>query len=313
MKSVLRAFLACLLLPFAVHAKPIEIVVPIAPGGSVDTLARVIADELGKRLGEPVVVISKPGAGVAVAARYVMDQPADGRTLLVGTAVLSTVPFQKPPPFDFNAIVPVTGVYNTPSVLFVRASLPVNNVKEFVEWARNNPKGVSFGSTGVGSTTHIDAESLAAVANFKMVHVPYAGTAQTFTAMGGDHIDAAFGSPSMVAQASKQGGKVRALMIGSDKPLASDPPVPGVDKAVLGAFRADNWAAIFVSAGTPVDVQEKLNAELIAVLATPAVRDRFSAFLVQPMGGARAQFEQFLREERARIGALLQSRGIAIQ
>lgn len=307
------AILALGLAAAMAYARPIELVVPIAPGGSADALSRLVADELASRIGEPVVVLSKPGGGNTVAARYVLEQPADGRTLMLGTAVLSVVPFQKPVPFDFNALVPVTGVYNTPSVLFVRASMPVNSVREFVEWARKNPNGVSFGSTGVGSTTHIDAEALSAAAKFKMVHVPYAGSSQTFTAMGGDHIDAAFGSPSMIAQAGKQGNKVKPLMIGSDKPLAAAPQVPPVDSALLGDFRSENWGAIFVSAKTPVAVQEKLNRDLAAVLALPAIRERFSSFMVQPTGGTRADFETFLKQDRARIGAVLQAGNIVPQ
>lgn len=299
-----------LLTAVAAAAKPIEVVVPIAPGGSSDALARVVADELSKRLGEPVVVANKSGAGNTVAARYVLDQPADGRTLLLGTAVLSVVPFQKPVPFDYKALVPVTGMYNTPSVLFVRASLPASNMREFIEWARSNPAGVSFGSTGVGSTTHIDAEALSAAGNFKMVHVPFTGSSQTFTAMGGDHIDAAFGSPSMIVQAGKKGDKVKALMVGSDKSLPAAPQVPPVDKALLGDFRADNWGALFVSAKTPADVQEKLNRELASILASPSVREKFNVYMVQPIGGTRAEFENFLKQDRARIGALLQARGI---
>jgi tripartite-type tricarboxylate transporter receptor subunit TctC len=313
MKRSLAALVAGLALAAGAFAKPIEIVVPIAPGGSSDALARLVADELGKRIGEPVIVLSKPGGGNTVAARYVLDQPADGRTLLLGTAVLSVVPHQKPLPFDYNALVPVSGVYNTPSVLYVRASLPANNVREFIDWARKNPNGVSFGSTGVGSTTHIDAEAMSAAANFKMVHVPFAGSSQTFTAMGGDHIDAAFGSPSMISQAGKQGGKVKPLMVGSDKPLAAAPQVVPVDKALLGDFRSENWAALFVSAKTAPDVQEKLNKDLSAVLALPSVKEKFASYLVQPIGGTRAEFEHFLRQDRARIGAVLQSRGITPQ
>jgi tripartite-type tricarboxylate transporter receptor subunit TctC len=313
MKRWLSMLLAGLAVASGALARPIELVVPIAPGGSSDALARLVADELSKRVGEPVVVLSKPGGGNTVAARYVLEQPADGRTMLLGTAVLSVVPHQKPPPFDYNALVPVTGVYNTPSVLFVRASLPVNNVREFIDWARRNTAGVSFGSTGVGSTTHIDAEAMSAAANFKMVHVPYAGSSQTFTAMGGDHIDAAFGSPSMIAQAGKQGNKVKPLMIGNGKGLPAAPQVPPVDKDLLGEFRSENWAGIFVAARTPAEIQDKLNRDLVAVLALPSVKEKFANFLVQPIGGTRTEFENFLRQDRARIGAVLQSRGITPQ
>jgi tripartite-type tricarboxylate transporter receptor subunit TctC len=301
------------LLPIAANAKPIELVVPIAPGGSTDGLARVIAEELAKKWNEPVLVISKPGAGVTVAARYVMEQPADGRTLFLGTAVMGVVPFQKVVPFDYNLFSPVVPLYNTPSVLYVRASLPVNNVREFVEWARKNPAGVSFGSTGVGSTTHIDAENFAATTGINMVHVPYAGSSATFPAMAGDHIDAAFASPSMNSQIAKSGAKVKALMVGSDKPLAAWPDVPVVDRSVMGDYRADNWGGIFLLARTPAPTLDKVNADINAVLALPSVREKFNSFALIPMGGSRESFAAFLASERTRLGALIKTRSIPIE
>ena len=299
--------------PLGAQSKPIELVVPIAPGGSTDTVARLIAEELAKKWNEPVLVISKPGAGVTVAARYVMEQPADGRTLFLGTAVMGVVPFQKVVPFDYQLFAPVVPLYNTPSVLYVRASLPVNYVREFVEWAKKNNKGVSFGSTGVGSTTHIDAENFAAVTGIQMVHVPYAGSAATFPAMAGDHIDASFASPSMNSQIAKNGAKVKALMVGSDKPLAQWPDVPVVDKSVLGDYRADNWGGIFVLGKTPPAALERLNADINAVLALPAVREKFLNFALIPMGGTPEAFATFIAEERKRLGTLIKSRNIPIE
>jgi len=298
--------------PLAASAKPIEMVVPIAPGGSTDSLSRVVADELSKRLNEPVIVVSKPGAGITVAARYVAEQPADGRTLFMGTAVFSVLPFQKTIPFDYNAFAPVAPVYSTPSVLYVRASLPANNVREFIEWAKNSPQGVSFGSTGIGGATHIDAESFAAAAGIKMVHVPYAGSSATFPAMAGDHIDAAFGSPSNRGQIQK-GARVKALMVGSDKPLADWTELPTVDRNLLGNFRAENWAGVFVLAKTPAAIQDKLNADLNAVLSLPAVKERFASFSVAPVGGTREAFVNFLNADRTRLGTVIKARNIPLE
>lgn len=314
LRNLVAAALGSLLLAAAplAAAKPIEMVVPIAPGASTDGLARVVAEELGKRLGEPVIVVSKPGAGITVAARYVAEQPADGRTLFMGTAVLSVLPFYKVIPFDYNAFAPIAPVYTTPSVLYVRASLPANNPKEFIEWAKAQAKGVSFGSSGIASATHIDAEALAATAGFKMVHVPYSGSAATFPAMGGDHIDAAFGSPSNRGQIQK-GAKVKAIMVGSDKPLADWPDLPTVDPKLLGNYRAENWAGVFVLAKTPVAMQDKLNADLNAVLATPAVKERFATFAVAPVGGTREAFAKFIEADRARLGAVVKSRNIPLE
>lgn len=301
--------LALLATPQGVAAKSIEMVVPIAPGASTDALSRIAAEELGKRLGEPIVVINKPGGGITLAARYVAEQPADGRTLFMGTAVMSTVPSQKNVPFDVHAFAPIAPVYSTPSVLYVRASIPANTPREFIEWARAQPQGVSFGSSGVGSATHIDAEALAAVAGYKMVHVPYGGSAATIPAMGGDHLDAGFASPSMRSVIQK-GTKVKAIMVGSDKPLADWPDLPTVDARLLGNFRAENWAGVFVLAKTPVAIQDKLNAELNAALSQPSVKERFATFSVAPVGGTREAFAKFLETDRTRLGNVIKSRGI---
>jgi len=309
---VLCGALGALLLPLAVHAKPIELVVPIAPGGSTDALSRVLADELAKKWNEPVVVVNKPGAGVTVAARYVLEQPADGRTILVGTVVLSIIPHMKKVPFDYAAFAPITPIFNTASVLYVRASMPANTVKEFIEWGKNNPKGVSFGSTGIGSATHIDAEAFAAAAGIKMVHVPYNGTAATFPAMAGDHIDAAFGSPSSRSLIQK-GSKVKALMLGSARPLPDWPELPVVDRALLGSYTAENWAGAFVLAKTPVAIQEKLNADINALYTLPSVLERFARYSIIPTGGSRDAFASAIANDRARIGALLKSRNLTVE
>lgn len=309
---VLCGALGAILLPCAVHAKPIELVVPIAPGGSTDALSRVLADELTKKWNEPVIVINKPGAGVTVAARYVLEQPADGRTILVGTAVLSIIPHLKKSPFDYAAFAPITPIFNTASVLYVRASMPANTVKEFIDWAKANPKGVSFGSTGIGSATHIDAEAFSAAAGIKMVHVPYTGTSATFPAMAGDHIDAAFGSPSSRSLIQK-GSKVKALMLGSTRPLPDWPELPVVDRALLGNYTAENWAGAFVLATTPVAIQEKLNADINAIYTLPAVLERFARFSIIPTGGSRASFAAAISADRERIGTLIKTRNLTIE
>ena len=312
-RCLISMALTAALLPLAAQAKPIELVVPSAPGGSTDALARVIAEELAKKWNEPVLVVSKPGAGVTVAARYVMEQPADGRTLFLGTAVMGVVPFQKVVPFDFNLLSPVIALYNTPSVLYVRASLPVNNVREFIAWAKKNPAGVSFGSTGVGSTTHIDAENFAATTGITMVHVPYSGSSATFPAMAGDHIDAAFASPSMNSQIAKGGSRVKALMVGSDKPLTAWPDVPIVEKGLMGDYRADNWGGIFLLAKTTAPILDRINQDINAVLEMPVVREKFNNFALVPMGGPRGAFVSFLASERTRLGALIKTRNIPIE
>lgn len=294
------------------HAKPIELVVPYAAGGFTDAVARHMADALSKKWGEPVVVVNKTGAASVVGIRYAIDQgTADGRTILLGSLGYITTQFQsRGAPFDVKALAPVAYLGSTPSVLYIRADIPANNYREFAEWARKKPDGVAFGTSGVASSPHLNAEELAATSGFRLLSIPYPGSSASIPAMAGGHIDAVFessGSRSMV-----ETGKIRALMVGSEKPLASWPELPTADAAGVKGFRSGSWFGLFLPAKTPVDLQLKLNADVNAVLASPAIQETFRQMDFIAGGGRPEAFVQFLDAEKRKLGALIKSRNIRV-
>ncbi len=291
-------------------AGPVDMVIPLAAGGAMDAAGRAVADEWGKRTQEPVVVLNKPGAGTLLGTRFVAEQgPADGRTVLLGAMAMTTTEFQKSgAAFDIAQLAPVSYVGWQLTVLYVRADIPANTLAEFVQWAKSRPNGVNFGSSGNGSTPHLAAEQLAVMTGIQMTHVPYAGSSAYIPALLGGHIDAVFDAPSRRGLVKE--GKLKALLVGSSKPLPDWPELPTADAAGLSGFRTGGWYGVFVPARTPADVQKRLNTELNAVLASPVVRDKFVALGIEPAGGTPAEFAQLIQAERERLRQLVKSRNI---
>lgn len=295
----------------ALHAAgSIDMVIPLAAGGAMDAAGRAVADEWGKRRQEPVVVLNKPGAGTLLGTRFVAEQgSADGRTVLLGAMAMTTTEFQKGgAAFDIAQLAPVVYAGWQLTVLYVRADVPANTLAEFVQWAKGRPNGVAFGSSGNGSTPHLAAEQLAAMTGIPMTHVPYNGSSAYIPALLGGHIDAVFDAPSRRALVKE--GKLKALLVGTNKPLPDWPELPTADAAGLPGFRTGGWYGVFVPARTPADVHKRLNAELNAVLASPAVREKFMALGIEPAGGTPAEFAQLIETERERLRRLVKSRSI---
>lgn len=305
------AFCSLLLMGHAI-ARNIELVVPYAAGGFTATLARHIADALSERIGEPVIVVNKTGAASVVGIRYAIDQGGeDGRTILLGSLGYITTQFQsRGAPFDPQALAPVVYLGATPSVLYVRANIPATTYKEFVEWGRKKPGGVVFGTSGVASSPHLNAEDLAATSNFQILAVPYAGSSASMPAMAGGHIDAVFESSG--SRALADAGKIRALMVGSDKPLTSWPEVPTSEAAGIPGFRSGSWFGLFLPAKTPADIRKKLNTDVNAVLTSTVLTERFQKMDFHPAGGTPEAFMQFLDAEKAKLGNLIRTRNIHV-
>ncbi|WP_423455017.1 Bug family tripartite tricarboxylate transporter substrate binding protein [Ottowia sp. VDI28] len=301
-----------LLMASQANAKTIELVVPYAAGGFTDALARHVADALSKRIGEPVVVVNKTGAASVVGIRYAIEQGGtDGRTILLGSLGYITTQFQRRgAPFDPKALAPVVLLGATPSVLYVRASIPAKNYQEFVEWARKQPSGISFGTSGVASSPHLNAEDLAATSGFQILAVPYAGSSASMPAMAGGHIDAVFESSG--SRALVETGKIKALLVGSDKPLASWPEVPTAEAAGVPGFRSGSWFGLFLPAQTPASLRKKLNADINAVLTSAELAERFRQMDFNAAGGTPEAFSKFLEAEKAKLGHLISTRHIHV-
>ena len=310
--SVLLAVFALGLSESAAVGRPFEIVIPLAPGGPADLGGRTIAEELTKKWNESVITVSKPGAGMVLAVRYLLEHGGtEGRTMMLGGLGYTTSQFRPTgAPFKAEEIAPVAYLGWIATVLYIRASIPANTVAEFVTWAKNNPQGVSFASSGIGSSPHIAAEEFAASTGIKMSHIPYTGSATFMPAIMGGHVDAVFDSPS--SRQHVVSGKIKALMYGSDKLLPSWPELPVGSAVGLPGFKAGSWFGFLVPAKTPLAIQKKLNQDINEVLHLPAVRTRLTQLGFEIAGGTAEDFDKFLLSEHARIKKIIQTRNLVI-
>ena len=256
--------------------KTITMIVPFPPGGVADTVARPVAEALGRELKQAVVVENRVGAGGATGMGAAARAPADGYTVLMSLSSISILPeadqlLGRKPAFTLNQFRPIARFTADPTVLVVRADAPWKTLAEFLADARKKPAAYNYGSSGNYGTMHVPMEMLKASAGFRMTHIPYTGAGPALLALLGGQVDAVASGPSTVVQQIKA-GKLRALAHWGDKPLASLPGVPSLKEAGFGATFAQ-WSALFVPAGTPDDIVQKLRAAAAKAARDPKVVD----------------------------------------
>ena len=249
-------------------AKPIKMVVPFAPGGGSDTMARLISQKLSESFGYTIVIDNKPGAGGNLGAEAALREPADGYTLLVISGSYAGNAILNKPAFDsLGAIEPVVQFTREPVVLVAGPS-SFKSLGELVAEAKKNPGSIAYGTSGVGGLAHLSTEYFASVAGVKLTHVPYKGTGQSLVDLAGGQIQMILGGTTSIAPLAK-GGKVRALAVAAPARLTSMPDVPTFAEQGVTNFRADLWHGLVVPKGVPADVIAKLNADINAVLRSP--------------------------------------------
>ena len=254
--------------------KPITMIVPFPPGGVADTVARPVAEALGKELRQTVVVENRVGAGGALGIGAAARAAADGYTLLLSLSSISILPeadviLGRKPAFALNQFKPIARVTADPTVLVVRADAPWKTLAEFIADAKQKPGRYNYGSSGNYGTMHVPMEMLKARAGVYLTHIPYTGAGPAVLALLGGQVDAVASGPSTVAQQIKA-GKLRALAHWGDKPLAALPEVPSLTQAGIPASFAQ-WSALFVPAGVPDEIVQKLRAAARKVAADPNV------------------------------------------
>ncbi len=280
--------------------RPIKLVVPFAPGGGSDVTARAVANKLSQRLGQPIVIDNKAGAGGSIGMAAVATAPADGYTLLFTTTALATnaataakLPFN--PAKDFDGI----GQIGTTSLLIVVATdFKAATLRDFVETARAKPGTIAYGSGGVGSMSHLAMEVVAAEAKIKLLHVPYKGMSPAFTDLAAGNVQA--GLSSLASAKPFLGGKLRALAVTSAQRSPFMPDVPTASEAGIPGLQIDFWWGLLAPAGTPPAIVKQLNEALNWTLAQPDVRDTLAQDAAVPKPSTPEEFRKLVDLELVR-------------
>jgi len=300
------ALLACAL-AFAAQAqpwpsKPIKMVVPFTAGGSTDTVARIISEKLTTRLGQPVVVENKAGAGGALGSDFVAKQPADGYTYLVGTSsTMAIAPwvYTKLPYNPTRDFAPVTLLGTADIIVVVHADVPIRNTKQLLDYAKANPGKLTFASGGNGSISHLLGEYFKSMAKVDMLHVPYKGDAQMVTDMLGGQVSLAFGTAVAWLPHIKS-GKVVAVAVTNPKRSTTLTDLPTLSESGVPGYEAVQWFGIAAPVGTPPEVVQRMYTEIKAILAMPDVQKRFVELGFDVVGSTPGEFTTFLRDENVK-------------
>jgi len=311
--ALLCAAIACSAGAQDFPTKPLRMVVPFAPGGGADFVARAIAAPLAKRLGQPVVVDNKPGAGAVLGADTVAKAPADGHTLLYttpGPQMTSPYLMARLPYDPVHDLVPVSEVAIVPNVLVVNKNLPVHSVEELIAYAKANPDKVNFASAGQGASSHLAGELFKQAAGVSIMHIPYRGTGPALADLLSGQVQMAIDSIAAY-KPHIDSGALRPLGVATVKPSPLLPGVPPIAQTLKG-FDAAPVNYISVPKNTPRAVIDRLNREINAVLASPELKEQFAANGVVPQGSTPEEMAVLVRSEATKWKKVIETSGARI-
>ena len=300
-------------------SKPVKIVVPFAPGGTTDILARAIAPDLSKAFGQQFVIENKGGAGGNLGAEQVAKSAGDGYTLLmgtVGTHGINRALFAKLPYDPFKDFVPITLVAGVPNVMVVNAEFAaahkINTVSDFIQYARANPGKLNMASSGNGTSIHLAGELFKSMTGTFMTHIPYRGSGPALLDLAGGNMQVMFDNLPSAMQLIKA-GKIKALAVTSSQRSAALPDAPTVEEAGnLKGFEASSWFGLLAPAGTPPDVVNRIQQEVAKSLATPALKERLAALGAIPSGNTPAQFAALIEAEHKKWAEVVKASGAKV-
>nr|WP_278877790.1 tripartite tricarboxylate transporter substrate binding protein [Variovorax paradoxus] len=296
-------------------SRPVTLVVPFPPGGGTDTGGRVIAEQLGRRWGQPVIVENKGGAAGQIGADFVAKSRPDGYTLLlgnIGTQAINPLLYPKLPYDADKAFAPVSLVAELPLAMMVNPAVPAKTAAEFVALAKARPGQMSYSSSGAGGAPHLAAEMFKDQTGAFILHVPYRGGGPAIADLLAGHVQLSF-MTVLEASGHIKAGKLRALAVTGDKRVPAFPEVPTLAESVAPGFNAISWIGLLAPAGTPSEVVEKIAADLRAVLADESVKARFVGLGGVPRATSPQEFARLIDDDKRRYAQIIRSRKITIE
>jgi len=295
-------------------AKPIRWIVPFAPGGTTDILARTISDKLTIALGKPVIVENNPGAGGGVGAVQTAKAAPDGYTIMGGTisthainaSLYKTLPYD--PVKDFT---PITLIARVPNLLVVNPDVPAKNVKELIALMKADPSKYTFASSGNGTSQHLSGELFKSMAGVDMQHIPYKGSPAALQDVVSGQVTMTFDNITTAWPLAKA-GKLRALAVTTAKRSPIAPDVPTLAEAGLAGYEIGSWQGVFAPAGTPVDVVKRLNTEIVKIINMPDVREKLVGLGAEPVGNTPDEFAALVKGEVVKWAAVVKQSGARV-
>jgi tripartite-type tricarboxylate transporter receptor subunit TctC len=294
--------------------RPMRLVVPLAPGGTADTIARIIADPTAAILGQPMLVENRPGGTGTVAAIAVARGPADGQTLLYCSPSIQILNplLMRNIPYDAMAdFTPVIALMRAPKILVVRPDFPAHSVADIIALAKSRPGGLSYASAGIGSAGHLAGALFAQLAGIELLHIPYRGTAPGVQDLMGGRVDFVLDTAAALLPLVRE-GRLRALAVSTAEPSPAVPDLPPIARTLPG-FHDASFNYLIAAARTPPEAIAATNAAINTVLAQPATRARFAALGAEPLGGTPEQLAATVQQEIARWRSVITAQRITIE
>ncbi|MDO8704332.1 MAG: tripartite tricarboxylate transporter substrate-binding protein [Sulfuricaulis sp.] len=293
-------------------SRPVRIVIPTAPGGNLDLLARVVAGKLTEAWGQQVIVEARPGANTMIATTAVAKAAPDGYTVLFTiSGFVQNLVLQANPPYKASDLAPISLVASFPIALAANAALPANDLGELVKLARQKPGVLSFGSYGTGSGGHLIGEGLNKAAGIQIKHIPYKGEANSFPDLVSGDIGLAFGSVGFYAR-QLGAGKVKLIAVASPHRLKAFPTVQTFAEAGYADINLAGWGGMFLPAGTPAPIVDKFVQEIRKIVAMPDVLAKISDMGYEPVGNTNTEFAQVIASDLLKWGAVVRDNNIKL-
>jgi tripartite-type tricarboxylate transporter receptor subunit TctC len=295
-------------------SKPIKYVVPFAPGGTTDILARTVGEKLALALGQPVVIENKPGAGGGVGAEFTAKAAPDGYTIMGGTIsthAINASLYDKLPYDPVKDFVAITLIARVPNMLVVNPSVPAGSVKELIALLKANPNKYTFASSGNGTSQHLSGELFKSMAGVEMQHIPYKGSPPALQDVVGGQVTMTFDNITTAWPLAKA-GKLRALAVTTATRSAIAPEVPTLAESGLPGFEVGSWQGVFAPAGTPPAIVRRLNVEIVKILNLPDVKERLVGLGAEPVGNSSEEFSAMVKGEVVKWADVVKKSGAKV-